>query len=193
MTSLNDIKILLKNRVGFRKPIDGSFDGISEENVISDSGLCFQDSHSMISINIIRKTQPIRNIDDDTFNLFLQNLRESNVLEVLNDVFVGESALDEALIINNISAFDKAIYLRMVLKVGQQILSSFRLNEVAYLSKENLGQLRLDVNGSNDNDLQNPNYPYHSGYTSRYRKEIQYIKTMFNNYEADSLEKVTLS
>lgn len=192
MATLNDIKILLKNRVGFRKPIDETFESLNADNSKTDSGLIFQDAHSMVSIKNIRNTQPISDIDDTKFNQFLTQLRESNVLEVLNDIFQGESEIDESLIQANISAFDKAIYLRMVLKVGEIILSSSRINETAYFNERMISQWRLDLNGSNDGAYKNPNYPFHSGYTSRYRREIKYIKSQFNNSEPDMLQTITL-
>lgn len=192
MATLKDIKILLKNRVGFRKPIDGSFEALDADNVQSDSGLIFQDAHSLVTIENIKDLQPIIDIDDTKFNTYLKNLRESNVLEVLNDVFQGESNIDQSIIDADLSVFDKAIYLRMVLKVGELTLSSTRINDAKRLTKEVLGQLRLDLNGSNDGGYKNPNLPYHSGYTSRYKREIKYITTMFNNNQSDMLETVTL-
>lgn len=193
MATLNDIKILLKNRVGFRKPIDETFEAMNTDNTKTDSGLVYQDAHSMVSILYIRDTQPIEDIDDIVFNQYLTLLRESNVLEVLNDVFQGESEIDESKILGNIAAFDKAIYLRMVLKVGEIILSSKRINEIAYFTDKMISQWRLDLNGSNDDgSYKNPNYPFHSGYTSRYRREIKYIKTLFNNNEPEILQTVTL-
>ena len=194
MATLNDIKILLKNRVGFRKPIDGTFDALDADNLKSVSALIFQDAYSIITILNIRDSQPIISIIDDKLNETLKNLRESNVLEVLNDVFQGESNIDEACINDDLSVFDKAIYLRMVLKVGELILSSPRININNHrLSEDVLHKLRLDLNGSNDSDgYKNPNVPYHSGYTSRYRREIEFIKTMFNNNQANMLDVVTL-
>lgn len=192
MATLNNIKILLKNRVGFRKPIDESFEALNTDNEKSDSGLIFQDAHSLVRIDIIKDIHPILDMTDALLNKVLTNLRESNVLEVLNDVFQGVSDINEETITDNISAFDKAIYLRMVLKVGEQILATKKINENSVLSKENLTQLRLDLNGSNDNGTTNPNLPYHLGYTTRYRREIEFIKTMFNNKEGNFLNTVTL-
>lgn len=192
MATLNNIKILLKNRVGFRKPIDESFEALDADNMNTDSGLIFQDAHALITIEIIKDIHPVLDLTDTQLNTHLKNLRESNVLEVLNDVFQGQSDIDEQTINDNISAFDKAIYLRMVLKVGEQILASKKINENSILSKENLTQLRLDLNGSNDGSNQNPNFPYHLGYTSRYRREVKFIKTMFNNNQPEMLNVQTL-
>lgn len=191
MATLKDIQILLKNRVGFRKPIDETFEALDADNEQSDSGLIFQDAHALLRINLIKETQSIIDITDNQLNTYLKNLRESNVLDVLSDVFQGQSDIDEDVINANLTVFDKAIYLRMVLKVGEQILASKRINEETVLSKENFTQLRLDLNGSNDGTNQNPNFPYHLGYTSRYRREIEFIKTKFNNQEAEMLKTVT--
>ena len=192
MATLNDIKVLLKNRVGYKKPIDKSFENLSDDNFQSDSGLYFQNAHPMVSFRNIRNTQPIVDITDETFNLYLSDLRESNVLEVLNDVFQGVSSIDEELILEHISAFDKAIYLRMVLKVGEIILSSDRINTIAFITGEMIAQWRLDLNGSNDGDYINPNYPFHSGYTTRYKVQYEHLRTQFNNIESQMLEKVTV-
>lgn len=192
MATLNNIKVLLKNRVGFLKPIDESFEALDADNMNTDSGLVFQDAHALVSIEIIKDVHPVIDLTDLQLNTHLKNLRESNVLEVLNDVYQGQSDIDEETINENISAFDKAIYLRMVLKVGEQILSTKKINENSILSKENLTQLRLDLNGSNDGDNMNPNFPYHLGYTSRYRREIDFIKSRFNNNDSDMLNTQTL-
>ena len=194
MATLNNIKILLKNRVGFRKPIDGSFAALDVDNLKTDSGLIFQDAHSVLTILNIKDGQPIVSISDTKLNETLTILRESNVLEVLNDVFKGESYIDETLINSDLSVFDKAIYLRMVLKVGELILSSPRVNINNHRLNDNvLGKLRLDLNGSNDSKgYQNPNVPYHLGYTTRYRKEIEILTAIFNDSQTSMLDTVTL-
>jgi len=194
MATLNDIKILLKNRVGFRKPIDASFEALDSDNTQTDSGLIFQDAYSIITIENIKDSQPIIEIQDTKFNEYLKILRESNVLEMLNDVFQGESVIDEICINDDLSVFDKAIYLRMVIKVSEMILSSPRINIGTHrLNKDVLNKLRLDLNGSNDQrGYQNPNAPYHLGYTSRYRREVEILTTMFNNSQAQMLDTTTL-
>lgn len=192
MATLNDIKILLKNRVGFRKPIDGSFEALDADNELTSSDLVFQDAHSMVTIENIRDAQPLVGIDDTQLNTYLKNLRESNVLEVLNDVFRGQSSIDENLINSDLSVFDKAIYLRMVLKVGELIISSPRSSISTRLSSEAVNKLRLDLNGSNDGGYSNPNLPYHLGYTSRYRREIKFLESTFNSGYGELLNTVTL-
>lgn len=192
MATLNNIKILLKNRVGFRKPIDESFEALDDDNMNTDSGLIFQDAHALITIDVIKDIHPVIDLTDTQLNTHLKNLRESNVLEVLNDVYQGQSDIDQEIVTSNIAAFDKAIYLRMVLKIGEQILASKKYNDNSILSKENLTQLRLDLNGSNDGANQNPNFPYHLGYTSRYRREVKFIKSIFNNNQSEMLKVQTL-
>ena len=189
MATHNNIKILLKNRVGFHIPLDSSFDVLSTDNKQSDSGLFFQDAHTIITLENIRDTQSVENISDDKFNEYLKNLRESNVLSMLQDVFKGNSTIDES----DLSVFDNAIYLRMVLKVGEIILTSSRTNTIERFSKTVLTNLRLDLQGSNDNKgYKNPNLPYHLGYTTRYRTEVEILKSIFNNREAGILQTVTL-
>lgn len=193
MAELNNIKILLKNRVGFRKPIDESFEALNADNVQSDSGLIFQDAYSMVTILNIKESQPTESITDNLLNTYLVNLRESNVLEVLTDVFKGQSFIDEDQINNDLSVFDKAIYLRMVIKVSELILSSVRDNRNNRLNKNALNLLRLDLNGSNDQGGKNSDLPYHSGFIGRYRREVKYLETMFNNNQSEMLETITLT
>ena len=187
METLNNIKILLKNRVGFRKPIDGSFEALDADNLLSDSGLIFQDEHPMVSISLIGDSQPTDDITDEQLNTYLKNLRESNVLSVLNDVFKGQSGIDEDLINSDLSVFDKAISYRMVLKVGEMITASSRSNISARLGEDTINKFRLDLQGST-----NPNFPYHLGYTTRYREEIEVLKTMFNDSYGKMLDITTL-
>lgn len=187
MATLNDIKILLKNRVGFRKPLDGTFEALDADNVQSDSVLIFQDEHPMVTIQNIKDSQPIDGISDSLLNTYLKNLRESNVLSVLNDVFTGQSGIDEDLINSDLSVFDKAISYRMVLKVGEVITSSARSNIGSRLGEETINKFRLDLQGSD-----NPNFPYHLGYTTRYRKEIDILKTTFNDSYGKMLDIITL-
>lgn len=192
MATLNDIKILLKNRVGFRKPIDLSFEALDADNLDSDSLLVFQDAHSMVTIANIKDSQPIVDITDAQLNTYLTNLRESSVIEMLSDVFKGQSSIDTVLIEDDLSVFDKAIYLRMVLKVGEIIISSTRSNRNQSLNDAAIGRLRLDLNGSNDGAYRNPNLPYHLGFTSRYRREVSVLESMFNNSQSEMLDVVTL-
>lgn len=192
MATLNDIKVLLKNRVGFRKPIDSSFEALDADNESTDSLLVFQDAHSMVSIANIKDSQPIVDISDSLLNTYLKNLRESNVLEVLNDVFKGQSSIDQVMVENDLSVFDKAIYLRMAMRVGEIIISSTRSNRNQSINEASIGKLRLDLNGSNDSGYKNPNLPYHRGLDSRYRQEVSILETMFNDSQAAMLDTVTL-
>lgn len=179
MATHTEIRDILIDRVGWRAEIGSTFP-VSATNLTTNSGRFFQDEHSCVTIDNIRASQPVVNISDADLNLFLAQLKQQSVYQVISDVFQKKD-IDPDPINANITMFDQAIMLRMVIIVGEMILTSVRSNKTQRFSDDYINRLHFDIIGSSNVRfaVTNRNYKWSMGVTSRYGAEIFELKRFF--------------
>ena len=179
MATHTEIKDILLTRIGWRQEIDSPIT-VSATNLVTDSGRFFQDEHSAVTLENIRDCQRVVDISDKNLNLYLTQLREMAVFQVLSDVFNKKDIIEDE-INANIRMFDQAILLRMVIIVSEIIITSSRSNKTQRFSNAFIDKLHFDIIGSSNVRfaVTNRNYKYSMGVTSRYGVEIFEVKRFF--------------
>lgn len=188
---LSELKDILITRVGWRddKTVEGFT--LSEVNLKSDSGRHFQSEHSAVTLEHIRDCQPVPSISASDFNTYLEELRKQAVLQVLDDAFERDYVKDN-LIVRYPTAFDSAIMLRMVIVVGELIMTSSRSNNIERISKSFASKLHYDIfrEAPNKFAIRGANYNYTLGAATRYGEEIKSVQRRFGT-QAGMLKTVT--
>jgi hypothetical protein len=179
MASHTEIKDILLTRVGWRQEIECPI-VVSAANLTTDSGRFFQDEHSAVSIENIKDAQRVPNISEENLNIYLSQLREQTVYQVISDVF-NKKDINADEINANITMFDEVISLRMVIVVSEIIISSNRSNKNQRFANAFIDKLHFDIIGSSNVRfaVTNRNYKYSMGITSRYGVEVIDLKRFF--------------
>lgn len=81
----------LDGLVGFRQPIDTTYDILDSGNLTSSSGKYFEDISGLVTIKNIIDTYEETSLSDAQLNTMLDNLRASATRDVLNKIFEDES------------------------------------------------------------------------------------------------------
>ena len=179
MATHTEIKDILDSRIGWRQEL-GLAMTVSAANLVTDSGRYFQDEHPCVTINNIRDCQPIVDISDNDMNTYLTQLRNSVIYQVISDVY-NKKDINSDEVNANITMFDNAILLRMVIAVSEIIITSTRSNKTERFSDDYINKLHFDIIGSSNVRfaVTNRNYKYSMGVTSRYGVEIFELKRFF--------------
>jgi hypothetical protein len=179
--TLSEVKDILVTRIGWRDDKTlGGLVSLSADNLLSDSGRNFQSEHPAVTLENIYHCQPVEKIDNAGFQEYLENLREQCVLQVLSDTFEKDYVNDSLLNLYP-TAFDNAISLRMVIIVGELIMTSTRSNAIERLNKEFVGKLNYDLyrEAPNKFAIRGANYQYTLGIATRYGFEISSVQRRF--------------
>lgn len=72
----------LTGLVGFRNPTLSGYAIVDAGNQASSSGLYFQDGYKLVTIKNIKDTQEDVSISDENFNVYLENLVKSAIVEI---------------------------------------------------------------------------------------------------------------
>jgi hypothetical protein len=178
--TLTELSVELVKRIGWRA--DGTVErfSLSASNILSESGLDFQQEHSAVTLANIRDCQPITNISETDYQNYLEVIKLQAVNQVLNDSFERDVVNDDLLTLFP-RGFDKAIMLRMVIIVAELISTSGRKNGTKRFSDEFLGRLNYDVFRSAPNKfaIRGANYNYTLGIATRYGFEIESVQRRF--------------
>jgi hypothetical protein len=178
--TLTELSVELVKRIGWRA--DGTVErfSLSASNILSESGLDFQQEHSAVTLANIRDCQPITNISETDYQDYLEVIKLQAVNQVLNDSFERDVVNDDLLTLFP-RGFDKAIMLRMVIIVAELISTSGRKNGTKRFSDEFLGRLNYDVFRSAPNKfaIRGANYNYTLGIATRYGFEIESVQRRF--------------
>lgn len=189
--TLSEAKDILKTRIGYRddKTVEGFV--LSPDNAQSDSGQVFQSEHSAITLQNIRDCQPIARISDADFNTYLGQLKEQCVVQVLSDTF-ERGQLEDNLLTQYPGIFDTAIKLRMVIVVGELIMTSTRSNNIERLTDNFIGKLNYDIFRDSVQKFASTNagYNYSMGVATRYMFEIQSLQRRLGN-QRNMLKTIT--
>lgn len=171
MTSRLDLVNMLELRVGWKQPTYNPT-LVNANNLISESGRYFQDEHLFVKIENIKSFIDKPNVSDIELNVELSNLRKQVVLSVVDDAFSGQN-INNFDIDNCIEQLDACISKRMAIKVGELLIATTRSNRTERISKEAMQMFFFDVNGD-------PNFPNKLSIAEMYKKELDYIKDLFN-------------
>jgi len=178
--TLTELSVELVKRIGWRA--DGTVErfSLSASNILSESGLDFQQEHSAVTLANIRDCQPITNISETDYQDYLEVIKLQAVNQVLNDSFERDVVNDDLLTLFP-RGFDRAIMLRMVIIVAELISTSGRKNGTKRFSDEFLGRLNYDVFRSAPNKfaIRGANYNYTLGIATRYGFEIESVQRRF--------------
>lgn len=170
MTRL-ELRDLLDERVGWKQPTQTSFT-VTAANQTSEGGRYFQDGHEFVKIFYIQEFMEKTNPTESDVNTYLGELRQQVTLHVIDETFMDMN-MNTIDFTGRENLFDAAIQYRMVMKVCEILTSSVKRNSTKRLSEEQLGKFFFDVNGD-------PNYPDKMSISMGYKKELKYLKDIFN-------------
>lgn len=171
MTTRLELATTLEKRVGWKQPAAISI-VIDANNLTSQSGRFFQDEHSFVKVSTIVEIMEKANASDSEVNAYLTSLRKQVVLLVIDEAFSGYN-VNNINIDDCIEQLDAAISKRMAMKIGEILSATVRSNRTERISKEALELYFFDVNGD-------PNYPSKMSISALYKKELDYLKDLFN-------------
>lgn len=188
---LSELKDILIPRVGWRDDKTVTGFTLSAANLESESGRHFQSEHSAVTLKNIRNCQPVPSISASDFNAYLEELRKQAVLQVLDDAFERDYVKDN-LIVKYPTAFDSAILLRMVIVVGELIMTSSRSNNTERISKDFASKLNYDIFRESPNKfaIRGANYNHTLGVATRYGEELKSVQRRFGTM-AGMLKTIT--
>lgn len=134
----------LFTRVGWRQPTQSDYAILTGNNIISLSGLYFNDYHSILTIKNIKETLEDEDISNANFNTWLENKQKACINRVLQGVF------NRDFIIENLHLFindgdDKELLTSEGKFVGYRINLA---NDTSYAVKVNSVSLLFDSNQS---------------------------------------------
>ena len=180
--TLAEAHTTLKTRVGWKE--DNTADNVvlSTSNQTSDSGSTFNMVHPAITLGNILDCQPNSKITSDEFNDYLSDLRDECVRQVLNDAF-EKDYIDDNLLDAYPSGFDEAIRLKMVIIVGEIIMTSVRSNRTERFSREFASKLNYDLyrEAPNKFAIRDANYVHTLGVATKYAFELKSVQRRFGD------------
>ncbi len=181
----------LRTRIGWKD--DKTLDGFtpSAANQTTDSGLFFQDEHPAINLINIHSSQPNPKISNEDFELYLEDLRDTTVRQVLNDVFERDYLNDSILTVYP-NGFDKLITYKMVIKVSQIIVTASRSNRTDRFSQSWIGKLSYDIfrEAPNKFAIRGANYREHLGISTKYSFLLRETQRRFGD-QKNRLKTIT--
>ncbi len=170
----------LVNRIKWRddKTVENFTLNVSNAAVGMDR--VFQTGHSAITLENIRDCQPILNISEADFNLYLETLRSDCVRQVLNDVFEKDYVEDNIFTLYP-TAFDDCIIYRMVIIVSELMMTASRSNRIKRFGDAFVGKLNYDVfrEAPNKFAIRGANYNHTLGIATRYGFELESVRRRF--------------
>ena len=171
-----EVKNHIFNRIGWRNEANRFNIIVSDDNQTSESGLLFQDQHVVVDLNYIYEVARVNNLDSDDFNDYLEELKNTTILQVLQELFNYSNNIDQTKVDDCINALDALVSLKMLLNVGERLLNSQRDNSTKLsVSIKYLSQLALDING----DGGKQNLPNVEGSITRYKLLLNQLRKKF--------------
>ena len=172
----------LKTRIGWKD--DGTAENVvlSPTTIVADSGAYFNTAHPALTLINIYETQPTPNLDSDAFNQYLIDTRDECVRQVLHDAFERDF-IDDNLLTNHPSGFDEAIRLKMVIIIGELIMTSIRSNRTQRFTREFASKLNYDIyrEAPNKFAIRGANYRHSMGVATRYGFELISVQRRFGD------------
>lgn len=106
MYDISQIKTNLSGVVGWRQPLETEFTIIDAPNLISSSGLIFQDFHSLVTVGNLKNVIP-ESLSDADFNTFILDMQKGAIGKVVQNVFQKKKPQTKALL-DKLRLFDQA-------------------------------------------------------------------------------------
>lgn len=191
--NISDLATALESRIGFVDDKTVSGLTLSAANLASDSGRDFQSEHSAITLENIRSCQPVKQISEIDFNEYLTRLRKQCIKQVLDDAFERDH-IEDTILDRFPRAFDTAISLRMVIVIGELIMTSTRSNKIERFTDAFVGKLNYDIfrEAPNKFAIRGANYNYTLGVATRYGFEIESLQRRFGS-QRNMIKSITKS
>lgn len=191
--NISDLATALESRIGFVDDKTVSGLTLSAANLASDSGRDFQSEHSAITLENIRSCQPVKQISEIDFNEYLTRLRKQCIKQVLDDAFERDH-IEDTILTRFPRAFDTAISLRMVIVIGELIMTSTRSNKIERFTDAFVGKLNYDIfrEAPNKFAIRGANYNYTLGVATRYGFEIESLQRRFGS-QRNMIKSITKS
>lgn len=178
--TLSQAKAALETRVGWKEDLTIEGFELSTANQTTLSGDFFQDQHNAITLLNIKECQNVLKITDVQFNNYLNDLRKICVSQVLEDAFEKDFLSDDLLTLYP-SGFDKAIRLKMVILIGELIITAVRSNRTQRLNSNFAGKLNYDLyrEAPNKFAIRGANYLHTLGVATKYGYELKSVQRRF--------------
>jgi len=155
-----EIISILEKRVAWKQPISDTFTlEVDADNLEGTSGKHFNSFHKLIDVEYIAQTLNDTNLDAETLNAELADIRKQAVLTVLSSVFDSNRCylpdFDYSNGINSrVALFDDAIGYVVAISVLQLYVSTRRSNIDERNTKMAVQNLKLELEGyRNDNGI----------------------------------------
>lgn len=106
MYNISTIKTNLSGVVGWRQPLETEFAIIDVPNLVSSSGLLFQDFHSLVTVENLKNIVP-ESLSDADFNTFISDMQKGAIVKIVQSVFQKKKPQTKALL-DKLRLFDQA-------------------------------------------------------------------------------------
>ena len=155
-TNIQDIK----DRLGwseFEKEL--YVDKLSTANLSKTSGLTFNNFHKLVTLENIFMCQPDKDITDNRFNSYLEELLDNVIREILTEVFVldsrAEKNKDYTTVISSMVSggiFDRCVGYCHAVKVLELFTATTRSNRIETIAGHNYANLMSELKGYSTKD-----------------------------------------
>lgn len=173
---------LLEKRLGWKDDKTVESITLSANNILTDSGHFFNDEHPAITLQNIYECQPRPNITEADFQAYLDDLRKQCVRQVIGDAF-EKDYIDQTAVKAFVTGFDRAISLKMTIKVSELIMTAARSGRIKRFGDEFVGKLNYDIfrEAPNKFAIRGANYSHTMGVATKYDGELESIRRRFGN------------
>src|SRR5689334_14475823 len=100
---LTKVLAAMHSRIGWRQPIATGAPSVSTANKTSKSGRYFQDFHSLVTVENVKKTMEEANASDTNLNTHLTNLTDAAIMRVLSAVFRTKDFLEHTVVMSPVA------------------------------------------------------------------------------------------
>jgi hypothetical protein len=100
---LTKVLTALHSRIGWRQPATTGAPSLSSANTTTKSGRYFQDFHSLVTVDNVKKTMEEPNASDTNLNAHLTNLTNAAVMRCVNAVFRTKDFLEHAVVMQPVA------------------------------------------------------------------------------------------
>ena len=181
MYDINTIKTNQTGLVGWRQPLETEFAILDAANLTTSSGLLFQGSHALVTIENLRNALP-ESLSDGNFNTALLDMQKDVIAKVVHNVFQKKKP-DTKSLLEKIRLYDNA-------NVKDDPIANVAQRWVGYkidLKKNNNLKVVIDALGSEFNGVKDglTIYLFHSSQKAAIKTFS--LTTLVNDSKFDDL------
>jgi len=96
MIDLTKTQAALYQRVGWRQPTQTDYDILSAANLVTNSGLIFQDFNPLVTVENLHNCQVDKDVSDVNFNTWLVNFQKAAINKIVNACVNREDLIENA-------------------------------------------------------------------------------------------------